>query len=1078
MSNKTNRYFLFILLFFLSCKHVSAYAENITLNQEELDYIRDNPIIRVQVANDWAPFNYIKQERASGYVKATGYVNDYMRLLADRAGFKLNFVEGKSWPEYMEMLANNELECISNMTITEERKGNYLFSRNVVVDVFNGLLTKNDEQQQGNLETFQNRVIAVARGYSQQELLTTYYPDIKLLLTENLLDAIREVIAGRADAALGAHSVFSYYINKYLLADVRSTPLIANNLFPSAPHYIAVNLKNRTLISILDKAAATITPQETKQLQEQWFITSSRREKIHLTEAEHLYLQEKEELLICVDPDWMPIDKIEGGEHLGFAAEYMKLFAEMIGTPITLYQTKSWKETIEAAKTRKCDFISMAIPTPERRKHFLFSQPYLTSPLVMATRREVGFTPGLTGANGKLVGVTKDYAFADDLARKYPNIDFVPVQSIEKGLASVRAGELFGYVDSLLTLAYTIQKRYTGELKIATEANLRLNLSIAIRNDQPELLNIFNKAILSLTNSDHQQIRNKWISVTYEEATNYRLVFQILTGVFLLFGVLLYRHYTLRKLNRKLHFQNLEIHKHTEALKSTQEQLLMTQHAVDSCAFPIFWISLDKETKKTKVLHANAQAAETLGYSLEEFLTLNVDDVIEEENATSPLLFDGVRSEQKARSSISRFKRKDGTFLSVELHISSFKYDEIYCKFVFFKDISQRLEMEARLHRSMKMETIGMMAGGVAHDLNNILSGIVSYPELVLLKLPKDSEVRGQVEAIRKSGKKAASIVADLLTIARGGAALVETTNINTLIEEYISSPEFKKLQRNFPGVSLELHLDPNLDNVSCSPIHISKSVMNLVTNAFEVTEAGQAVLLSTFISEQPPERLSIGRYVVISVEDSGGGIPEEFIPHIFEPFYSKKVMGKSGTGLGLTIVWNSAQDHDGGVFVDHLECGSRFSFYLPATSGTTSHRQEEGLTIDLQGNGEKILVIDDELQQLDVAHHMLETLGYKGTFANSGETGVEMALAKEFDLILIDMIMTPGIGGFEAYERIIAKKKDQRAIIVSGFADEIEVKKMMGLGVSLFVTKPYSLNELATAIKKELTDRKIKHSR
>ncbi len=239
LSTKINGYFLFFLLFFLSCKVASAYDENITLNQEELDYIRDNPIIRVQVANDWAPFNYIKKEKASGYV------NDYMRLLADRAGFKLDFVEGKTWPEYMEMLANNELECISNMTVTEKRKENYLFSRNVVMDVFNGLLTKNDEQQQGNIETFQNRVIAVARGYSQQELLTTYYPDIKLLLTDNLLDAIREVIAGRADAALGAHSVFSYYINKYLLTDVRSTPLIANNLFPSAPHYIAVNLKNK-----------------------------------------------------------------------------------------------------------------------------------------------------------------------------------------------------------------------------------------------------------------------------------------------------------------------------------------------------------------------------------------------------------------------------------------------------------------------------------------------------------------------------------------------------------------------------------------------------------------------------------------------------------------------------------------------------------------------------------------------------------------------------------------------------------------------------------------------------------------
>jgi len=1068
LSTKTNRYFLFFLLFFFSCKIASAYDENITLNQEELEYIRDNPIIRVQVANDWAPFNYIKQEKASGYV------NDYMRLLADRAGFKLNFVEGKSWTEYMEMLANNELECISNMTVTEKRKGNYLFSRNVVVDVFNGLLTRNDEQQQGNIETFQNRVIAVARGYSQQELLTTYYPDIKLLPTDNLLDAIREVIAGRADAALGAHSVFSYYINKYLLTDVRSTPLIANNLFPSAPHYIAVNLKNKVLISILDKAAATITPQETKQLQEQWFITSSRKEKIHLSEAEHLYLQEKEELLICVDPDWMPMDKIEGGEHLGLAAEYMKLFAQKIATPITLYPTKSWKETIEAAKTRKCDFISMAVSTPERRKHFLFSQPYLTSPLVMATRSEIGFMAGITGADGELVGVTKDYAFADDLARKYPNIDFVTVQSIGKGLAMVREGELFGYVDSLLALAYTIQKRYTGELKIATEANLRLKLSMAIRNDQPELLNIFNKAILSLSNSDHQQILNKWISVTYEESTNYRLVFQILTGVVLLFGILLYRHYTLRKLNRKLQFQNLEIRKHTEALKSTQEQLLMTQHAVDSCAFPIFWISLEKETKETKVVHANAQAAETLGYSLEEFLTLNVEDVIEAERSTSPLLFNGVRSGQNARSSISRFKRKDGTFLSVEMYISSFKYDEIYCKFVFFKDISQRLEMEARLHRSMKMEAIGMMAGGVAHDLNNILSGVVSYPEILLRQLPEDNQLRKPLENIHKAGMRAAEVVADLLTVARGVASEKVLGNLNSIVDDYLVSPEFHKLKSQFPKVIFDSHFADPLLNLICSEIHVKKALMNLVINAAEaVIEDGTVVITTANCTLEKcvinHQSLATGVYVLLTVKDGGPGISSFDLEHIFEPFYSKKILGSSGTGLGLPIVWNTMLDHRGAVNVVSDSSGTSFELYFPATREFLPPDIGNEDSHDLAGDGETILVVDDEPQQRDIAVQILGSLNYQVQAVESGEEAIAIIKDHSVDLLILDMIMRPGISGRETYRQVTAIHPNQKAVIVSGFSEDDDVKNTFQLGATLFLQKPYTLKQLGKMVKNAL---------
>lgn len=1016
------------------------------------------------MATDWPPFNYMSQGKASGYV------NDYIRLIADKSGLKLEFVQGKSWPEYMEMLANNELDCISNMTITEKRKEKFLFSRDAVVDIFNGLLVRSDQRHPTSIEAFRNRVIAVARGYSQQELLTTYYPDIELLPTDNLLAAMREVIAGRADAAVGAHAVFRYYINKYLLTEVKSTPIATNDLLPSAPHYLAVNPQNTILLSILDKAAATITPQEINELQDYRYTIFSQEEEIHFTEKERLYLEKKKELSICVDPHWMPIEKIENGKHVGISAEYMKLFSEKIGIPITLHQTVSWKETIEAAKIRSCDFIPMAISTPERRKHFLFSRPYFTSPLVMATRSNRGFLPGLTAANGEMVGVTEGYAFADDLARKYPDIKFMPIKSIDKGLSMVRDGKLFGYVDSLISLAYTIQKEHAGELKIATEANLRLELNMAIRNDQPELLAVLNKAILALDNSDHQQILNKWISVKYEEVTNYRLLFQIFAGAVLLFGVLLYRHYTLRKLNQKLQFQNLEIRKNSEALKSTQQQLLMTQHAIDTCAFPIFWVSMNKETQVAKVVHANIQAATTLGYSLDEFLALSMDEITEDDPSDSLLRFNDEHNAGSAHSSISRFKRKDGTSLPVEQYISSFKYADIYCNFVFFKDISQRLEMEARLHRSMKMETIGMMAGGVAHDLNNILSGIVSYPELVLLKLSKESEIYDHVETIRQSGIKAANIVADLLTVARGAAAAIENININTLIHEYVSSPEFKKLEASHQGVTLELHLSPDLDNVSCSPVHISKSVMNLVINAFEVTKAGQSIILSTFTSEHPPKTLKPGRYIVISVEDVGGGIPEEFLPHIFEPFYTKKTMGKSGTGLGLTIVWNSAQDHGGGVFAENVEGGSRFCFYLPVTTENPPKSEEKIQVSPLHGNGEKILVIDDELQQLDVARHMLDILGYQGTFASSGETGIERALTEQFDLILIDMIMAPGIGGRETYEKIVAKRKDQRAIIVSGFADDIEVKKMIALGVSQFVKKPYSLKDLAIAINKGLT--------
>ena len=273
--------------------------------------------------------------------------------------------------------------------------------------------------------------------------------------------------------------------------------------------------------------------------------------------------------------------------------------------------------------------------------------------------------------------------------------------------------------------------------------------------------------------------------------------------------------------------------------------------------------------------------------------------------------------------------------------------------------------MAIQLHRAQKMEAIGMMAGGVAHDLNNILSGIVSYPELMLLELPKSSELRKPLEAIQESGKRAATVVADLLTIARGAATTRGPHDINVLIQEYLNSPECQKLKSLHPAVVSVEQFDTKYPIISCSPMHIKKTLMNLMTNAAESLGDGGNIIISTCNrqvdkSEALEHTMEPDNYVVLSVHDSGSGITDEDLEHIFEPFYTKKVMGKSGTGLGLAVVWNTVQDHNGKIFVESSEKGTCFQLYFPVSKGKaiaqTAHDKKEKLT----GNSEHILVVDD----------------------------------------------------------------------------------------------------------------------
>lgn len=389
-------------------------------------------------------------------------------------------------------------------------------------------------------------------------------------------------------------------------------------------------------------------------------------------------------------------------------------------------------------------------------------------------------------------------------------------------------------------------------------------------------------------------------------------------------------------------------------------------------------------------------------------------------------------------------------------------------------DISERHQLQEELNQATKMKAIGLMAGGVAHDLNNILSGVVSYPELLLLKLPVDSEYRKPIEAIKKSGVEAAGVVSDLLTVARGIAASRSVRKVNDLIEDYSESPDFKKLQSGNPGIDFRFLLDDRLLNINCSPIHVRKCLMNLVTNAAEAIDGlGRVTVITanhTVIEDSADiPSLPPGEYVKVIVRDSGGGVSEDDLRHIFEPFYTRKVMGRSGTGLGLTVVWNTMRDHNGTVTVERIKQETVFTLYFPGTVEEVS-TTDSGVDLEaLKGDGQHILVVDDEPQQLDITSQLLKTLNYKVSTVSSGEMAIEFFAKQQAELVILDMIMDPGINGYLTYKGILEMVPGQRAIIASGYSESENVKKAMKMGAGAYLTKPFTIEQLGGAVEKVL---------
>ena len=387
----------------------------------------------------------------------------------------------------------------------------------------------------------------------------------------------------------------------------------------------------------------------------------------------------------------------------------------------------------------------------------------------------------------------------------------------------------------------------------------------------------------------------------------------------------------------------------------------------------------------------------------------------------------------------------------------------------------ERRYLETQLRKSQKMEAIGTLAGGVAHDLNNILSGLVSYPELILMDLPDDSPLRDPILTIQQSGQKAATIVQDLLTLARRGVSVREVTNLNDVVTQYLESPEHQKILEHHQRVEVTTQLAVNMLNIIGSPVHLSKTLMNLVSNAAEAMPEGGRIHIATnccYIDKSlnAYDKVDEGDYVTLQVIDEGIGISQEDMERLFEPFYTKKTMGRSGTGLGMAVVWGTVKDHRGSIDVkSDQNKGTTFTLYFPITRQELAPEKCRVSADEYKGCGESILIIDDIQEQREIASKMLRKLNYNVTSVPSGEEALRYMKQNDADLLVLDMIMNPGIDGLETYKRILEFHPGQKAVIASGFSESALVKEAQSMGAGAYVKKPYSFENIGIAVKDEL---------
>ncbi|HAY39557.1 MAG TPA: hypothetical protein DCY53_09585 [Desulfobacteraceae bacterium] len=579
-----------------------------------------------------------------------------------------------------------------------------------------------------------------------------------------------------------------------------------------------------------------------------------------------------------------------------------------------------------------------------------------------------------------------------------------------------------------------------------------------LNTDCKGLLGLGSKLIGEPYNADDQELMNTLVNNLVVALKNARSFEEI------------------KSLNRDLQKMMAEVKQSEAALRESEER-----HRLSLEASPDPIVVYDIQGKVSYVNHAFEQ---TFGWSRDEVIGNLIDFVPQENLPETKAAIERMLQGEKTVSFETRRLTKDGRLLDIQISASRFidGKDKLAGNIVILSDITERKreeeekrKLEVQLQRAEKMEAIGTLAGGVAHDLNNMLSAIVGYPELLLMQIPEDSPLRKSILRIQDSGNKAAAVVQDLLTLARRGVGFKEVVNLKYIILEYLKSPEHEKLKLYHPWVEIETNIESDLLNISGSSVHLFKTVENLVSNAAEAMPDGGKILISAenrYIDKpiNGYDSVEEGEYITLMVSDTGIGISKKDLERIFEPFYTKKVMGRSGTGLGTAVVWSTVKDHKGYIDVQSTEGkGSTFTLYFPASREKMAKKEGILPVEDYMGKGESILVVDDVKEQIELALTMLTTLGYSAHAVSSGEEAVEYLKEHTVDLIVLDMVMDPGMDGLDTYKKIIKLHPQQKAIIASGFSETDRVKEAQRLGAGAYVKKPYTLEKIGLSVRDEL---------
>lgn len=530
------------------------------------------------------------------------------------------------------------------------------------------------------------------------------------------------------------------------------------------------------------------------------------------------------------------------------------------------------------------------------------------------------------------------------------------------------------------------------------------------------------------------------------------------------------------------HRQNQEIQELTGCLQDERRSRTQLEEALrdsESHTRAIFGNSPDAifiEDMEGTVLDANPEACRLHGCQRHDLVGKNVLDLVpassyEQVKHDFPRLVSGEVDTYEGMS-----RRSDGEDIPIEIRARKIDLGGRQALLLHVRDISARLESEKALRRSeeqlrqsQKMEALGRLAGGVAHDFNNVLTSILGFSNLILEQIAAHDPIREDIEEIIRAGERAADLTRQLLAFGRKQTVRMRIIDLNDVVQDC------EKLLRRTLGEDVQLvtKLSDTQATINGDPGQLEQVITNLSINARDAMEQGGRLTLSTYATSVPAEHAALhpegrpGAYVVLSVRDNGVGMSDDIRQHVFEPFFTTKQPTK-GTGLGLSTVYGIVQQSEACIDLRSSEGrGTEFLIYFPAPDASEASPAIAVERLEIPRGSETILVVEDEATVLYLTVRLLESLGYQVLEAANAHGALELARARDeaIDLVISDVVM-PGLNGPEMIGKMREFRHDFRVLFMTGFTEDNLVDPDSPTAPPAVILKPFTRTALAVQVR------------